>query len=71
MGVLWGYTQPPMSMKTLIAFISGMATATLAHKIIKSSQAKALAEKGKELGRKVEEIFRREMTKHLKEHPKE
>lgn len=60
-----------MSMKTLIAFISGMATATLAHKIIKSTQAKALAEKGKELSRKVEEIFRKEMSKHIKEHPQE
>lgn len=59
-----------MKMKTIIAFISGATAASLAHRILKSTQAKALAAKGKKLSHKVEEFFRNEMQKHLPEQPK-
>lgn len=59
-----------MMMKTLIAFISGATAAAFAHKILKSTQTKALAQKGKTLSLEVEEFFRNEMRKHLTEPPK-
>lgn len=65
-----GLLTTPMNMKTLIAFISGATAASFAHKILKSAQAKALAQKSKALSQKVQEFFRNELRKHLTEQPK-
>lgn len=65
-----GILTTPMNMKTLIAFISGATAASFAHKILKSTQAKVLVQKGKALSQKVEAFFRNEMRKHLTEPPK-